>query len=81
VNAATVGAYLDSMVRRIEYIESLPFAHRLRAIKLATHLRIPDPILQQKAVKVCLDQELLTSPIGTFSSDVAQVIDEVLNAK
>jgi hypothetical protein len=82
MTALTVTAsYLDSIARTLEEIEAMPFAARLKAVKMAAYLRIPDPELRDKAITACLDCGLLTSPTDTFTEDVQRVLSEVFDGK
>jgi hypothetical protein len=74
-NAAIIGAYFDSMVRRIEYIEAFLFHQVCDSPPNTT----PHPV--KEGGEALFDSGLLPSPIGTFALDVEQIIEKLLNAK
>jgi hypothetical protein len=77
----TTAAYLDSISRTIAEIEAMPFAQRLRAIKMTAYLSTHDDQLRDKSITACLDSGLLTSPIDTFATDVQRTLTEVLDGR
>jgi len=81
--ATTAELFCTSITDRLDRLEEQATELRMNAIKMICYLKTSaNPALYQKCIAACCEAGLATtSPIASFSGDVAAAIREAIDAQ